>query len=123
MRLRAYGRRVATVVVALAMVACGGDPPTRPGPPNQGGNNNNNPPPSAATVDVSNNVYTPSSVTVAKGGTVTWNWSAGPHTVTFSDQDSGSKSTGSFARTFPNTGAFTYSCTLHPTMTGSVTVQ
>ena len=122
MRLRAYGSPVAMVVVALAMVGCGGDPPTRPDPTNQGGNNNN-PPPSSTTVTVSNNAYTPSSVTIAKSGTVTWNFAAGPHTVTFSDEDSGSKSTGSFSKTFPNTGAFTYSCTIHPTMTGSVTVQ
>ena len=70
--------------------------------------------------------YQPSQLTVGIGQTVTWqNGSLGQHTVTSVDGqfDSGVISTGSsFAMTFTKAGTFNYTCTIHPTMKGSVLV-
>jgi len=85
--------------------------------------------PLAADVTVSNNFFNPAAVTIAATGTVTWTWSAGAviHNVTFSTAGSPTNipntNSGSQQRTFPNPGTFNYECTIHPGMTGSVTVQ
>jgi plastocyanin len=75
---------------------------------------------------VSNNQFTPSAIQVAPGTTVTWTWAqaASQHNVTF--QDGASQILGggaTYSRTFQTAGTFTYQCTLHPGMTGTVTVQ
>jgi plastocyanin len=78
-------------------------------------------------VGVSDDVFSPINAQVAVGTTVTWTWASGAstHNVTFSDgTSSGDKSAGAtFSRTFNTAGTFTYSCTLHPGMGGSVVVQ
>jgi plastocyanin len=61
------------------------------------------------------------------GTTVTWTNDDGVnHTVT-SDQgafDSGPLATGqTFSQTFNQAGTFTYHCTIHPSMQGTVVVQ
>jgi plastocyanin len=70
--------------------------------------------------------YQPSQLTVGIGQTVTWrNESLGQHTVTAVDGqfDSGVLSArGSFTMTFVKAGTFAYTCTIHPTMKGSVLV-
>jgi plastocyanin len=70
--------------------------------------------------------YQPAALTVLAGQTVTWrNSGLGPHTVTADagQFDSGVLQTGgSFSYTFSTPGTFAYSCTIHPTMHGSVTV-
>jgi len=73
--------------------------------------------------------FAPASVTITKGGTVTWTNEAGttPHNVTFSSTGAPANianfTTGSSARTFPNVGTFSYQCTNHAGMSGTVTVQ
>jgi plastocyanin len=71
--------------------------------------------------------YSPNPVSISVGGTVTWtNNDATAHTAT---GDDGSFSSGSiapgatFSRTFPTSGTFTYHCTIHPGMVGTVTVR
>lgn len=71
--------------------------------------------------------YAPNPVTVAVGGTVTWvNSDNIAHTST---GDNGAWNSGSiaaggtFARMFSSAGTFTYHCTIHPGMVGTVTVQ
>lgn len=64
--------------------------------------------------------------TIAPGQTVDWTWQGGPipHTVTFSDgPDSGQRTTGTYSRTFPSPGTFSYHCVNHANMTGTVVVQ
>lgn len=78
-------------------------------------------------VSIVDRAYQPSQLTVGIGQTVTWrNESVGQqHTVTSVDGqfDSGVMSTGdSFTMTFAKAGTFNYSCTIHPTMKGSVLV-
>ncbi len=71
--------------------------------------------------------YSPNPITIARGGSVTWvNRDSMSHTAT-SDTgawDSGLMGPGaSFTQTFQNSGSFSYHCTIHPGMIGTVTVQ
>lgn len=69
--------------------------------------------------------YDPSSLSVSKGTTITWTWTDpnSQHSVTGSNFDSGLQGNGyTFKYTFTATGTFDYHCTIHPAMTGSVTV-
>ncbi|MFN2563480.1 MAG: plastocyanin/azurin family copper-binding protein [Gemmatimonadaceae bacterium] len=89
------------------------------------------PPPSGstATVTTPGETFSPSNVTIAPGGTVTWQFSGARHNVTFQgtaptggnvpDQEPGT----SASRTFTAAGTYNYSCTRHSGMTGRVTVQ
>ena len=78
---------------------------------------------------VADNSFTPSTTTIARTGTVTWTWAGGgygaSHNVTFSDEDSGDKTDGTWTKSFPTAGTFTYRCLNHQAqgMTGSVIVQ
>ena len=70
-----------------------------------------------ATVDVIDFDYSPGSVTVNTGDTVTWTQSGDePHTVTADDGsfDSGEMATGeTFSMRFDSPGTYAYYCTLH----------
>jgi plastocyanin len=72
-------------------------------------------------------VFSPSSLTVATGDTVTWtNNGTAPegHDVTGDGLASGILQEGqSYSNTFTSAGTFSYICSLHPFMKGSVTVQ
>src|SRR5262245_20765173 len=79
------------------------------------------------SVNISTLAFAPASVTVPVGGSVTWtNNDAGiPHTVTADGGafDSGNMTTGAtFSQTLNTAGSFPYHCTVHPQMTGTVTV-
>jgi plastocyanin len=73
--------------------------------------------------------FVPSSVTVARTGTVTWtNSSNETHNVTFGATTGAPANipdhgTGSNSRQFGTAGTFNYSCTNHPGMAGQVVVQ
>ena len=81
---------------------------------------------SSAQVNIIDLDFDPREVTVVKGATVTWtNTGQAPHTVT--DQAKGwssdlLKNSDTFSHTFASVGRFTYICTLHPTMVGTVIV-
>jgi plastocyanin len=75
-----------------------------------------------------NHTFSPSQVTVARGGAVTWTNNSGfEHSVSFSTA-SGAPSdippfnAGSISRTFQTAGTFSYRCSLHTGMTGTVVV-
>ena len=69
-------------------------------------------------------VFSPSSLTVDTGDTVSWtNDGAEPHDVTGSGLDSGTLQSGQgYSHTFTSAGDFSYICSIHPFMKGSVTV-
>jgi len=81
------------------------------------------------TVTTPNLTFSPASVTVAAGGTVTWQFSGALHNVSFGankptggnipDQTVGN----AVSRTFATPGTYTYECTNHSNMTGTVVVQ
>jgi len=130
MRARLY---MAALSALLVVAACGGSDSTSPTPGattggSPGGNTGGNPTPVASNaVTVNNDFFTAPAITVAVGTTVTWTWSpdAITHNVTFADgTTSGDKAANaSYSRTFSTAGTFTYRCTIHSGMTGTVTVQ
>jgi len=71
--------------------------------------------------------YSPNPVSVAVGGTVTWtNNDVTAHDATADDGSfrSGTLAPGAtFSKTFSTAGTFTYKCTIHPNMVGTVTVR
>lgn len=87
------------------------------------------PVPQSAThnVTIQNSAFSPQSITVNKGDTVVWtNKDSMAHTVTGTPGGPASPSIaaqGTYSFTFPATGTFTYHCTIHLTMTGTVVVQ
>jgi len=72
--------------------------------------------------------FTPDSVTVTVGATVTWtNHDITAHTTTNTGAGGGWNGTlapgASFSRVFPTAGTFDYRCTIHPQMSGTITVK
>ncbi|MFF4410599.1 cupredoxin family copper-binding protein [Streptomyces sp. NPDC001262] len=79
-------------------------------------------------VAIVNYAYAPATLTVSRGTTVTWsNSDTAPHTITSSVSgplDSPMLNQGdSFSFTFSSAGTFSYYCTVHPTMKGTVVVS
>ena len=108
------------LVVALTSLSCSKDS-SNPG----GGGSSSNPP---NTVVMMNTAFSPSSLTVAMGTTVTWKNNDGfAHTST---SDTGVWETGNIAggasttTAFSNAGTFKYHCTIHGfAMSGTIVVQ
>jgi len=79
-------------------------------------------------VTISNFSFSPSSITVKKGTSVTWtNHDSVAHTVVETDGKVGPKSQAvnpgqSYSFTYNTPGTFAYHCSIHPDMTGTVTV-
>jgi plastocyanin len=81
----------------------------------------------STSVAIMNFAFTPASVTIAVGDTVTWtNTQSGvTHTVTADDGsfDSGRLPSGqSFSMTFTHAGTIPYHCNIHPSMHGTIVV-
>jgi plastocyanin len=77
------------------------------------------------TVEIGDGFFSPASLTVTVGDTVTWtNVDDSPHTVTASGAfDSGNLNGGqTFSHTFGETGTFTYVCLYHDEMVATITV-
>jgi plastocyanin len=76
---------------------------------------------------LTNTAYAPNPITIGVGATITWtNNDTIAHTSTGDDGswNSGTIEAGQrFSRTFPAAGTFSYHCTIHPGMVGSVTVR
>ncbi len=88
------------------------------------------PAPLTATVQATaTEAFQPSSVSIRTGGTVTWTFGSLGHNVTFANVAGapadipGANTNTSIARTFPSAGSFSYQCTLHPGMSGTVGVS
>ena len=126
-------------VLALAGGACGdGDSPTVEGPAEDTSEATTTTgagatPTTTGTagdgtkVDVKGFAFVPQQMTVKVGATVTWTQQDDTtHTITADDGsfDSGNRDQGStFSHTFDKAGTFAYHCSIHSSMTGSVTVQ
>lgn len=76
-------------------------------------------------VSISNFHFTPQTMTVAVGDTVTWtNDDSTSHIVSIDGVESPELFKGdSWSHTFTAAGAFDYVCTIHPSMKGTITVQ
>lgn len=84
---------------------------------------------SSGEVKIDNFSFGPATLTVAVGSTVTWtNRDDIPHTVVSTDDTKTFKSRvldtdEKFSFTFSKAGTYSYFCSMHPKMTGQVTVQ
>ena len=82
---------------------------------------------SPATVSIDNFNFSPMTLTVAAGTTVTWtNNDDIPHTVRAVDGSFHSKaldSADSYSFTFAKPGVYSYFCSVHPKMVGKVIVK
>lgn len=92
-----------------------------------GGTTGSTTPTQSASVTVSDNMFAPANVTILKGGTVTWTWNGtySAHNVTFTTGETSGDMAGSstFQKTFATSGTFSFQCTNHYGMTGTVVVQ
>lgn len=83
--------------------------------------------PSTHNVMISGFAFSPSTLTIKAGDTVTWtNQDSVAHTVV---SDSGSEISspsipqgGSYSHTFTSAGTYNYHCSIHPSMTGQIIV-
>ncbi|HEY5219901.1 MAG TPA: plastocyanin/azurin family copper-binding protein [Gemmatimonadaceae bacterium] len=124
--------RTLAVAALVAVASCGGAT-TYPNGNSSGGNGGNggNGGTGGTSGSTSNSIalgddfFNPSTTTVGVGTTVTWTWSTGTtHNVTFADgTTSGDKSSGTYTRTFNTAGTYSYQCTIHTGMTGTIVVQ
>ena len=111
------------MLLAVLVAACGttpsGVPTVRPGAQPTGV-------PAEVEVKIASFAFAPPSVTVKAGTTVKWtNEDTVSHTITADDGSWGSGSLGkgqSFSQVFTQAGTFTYYCTIHPSMKGTVVV-
>jgi plastocyanin len=82
-------------------------------------------PVAADTVTIAGFAFAPAAVTVPVGSTVTWtNNDSAPHDVTGGPLHSPTLNRGqSWSYTFAAAGSYSYICSIHPNMTGTVTVR
>jgi plastocyanin len=81
----------------------------------------------ANEVEIQDMAFKPSSLTTKKGLTITWtNKDSVSHTVTSDSGNelaSGTIAPGAtYSHTFSTVGTFSYHCSIHPNMTGTITV-
>lgn len=83
----------------------------------------------ASEIEIENFAFTPNNITVKKGTTVTWtNKDSTRHDVTPDEKTAEFKASElldkdeSYSVTFNTSGTYTYFCSLHPYMKGTVTV-
>ena len=78
------------------------------------------------SIVIQNYTFSPNKLTVVAGTKVTWvNHDQVPHTVVEKDKQfrsSALDTNDSYSFTFNTPGVYQYFCTLHPTMTGTITV-
>ncbi len=125
-----------TVILGLAIcaAACGGggnssySTPTSSTPTNNTPTNTPAPAPNSVTA-TTGETFSPNTLTVAVGTSVSFVFQSLGHNVTFNPVAGappsilGTNSNTTIAVTFNTAGTFPYQCTIHPGMTGSVTVQ
>jgi plastocyanin len=115
---RTATRRYATAIVGLlaatGLSACSGASAEEP----------------AVVIEVKNMAYSPDTVTIDKGQTVEWRFDDGglPHDVAGEGSLEGVMKSellteGTYSFTFEESGTFTYHCTPHPMMVGTVIVR
>ena len=111
-----------TVAALLALPACSSSGPSSAGSGAGSGSSTSN------IVSIKNFSFQPKSVTVPRGTTITWtNKDDSTHTVTATSGhsfDSGHLSAGkSFAMTFTTPGTYSYMCSIHQYMHGTIIVR
>jgi plastocyanin len=77
------------------------------------------------TVVLQHNHYLPGTVSIHRGDSVTWLWRDGGvlHNVIAHSFRSRTQTHGSFSVRFTRSGTYSYTCTVHPHMSGKVIVH
>ncbi len=118
---------LAAVALTLALVACssGTSTPAAPSGTGTGTGTTGGTTSSSVTVSMKNFAFDPTTVDVAKGGSVTFvNNDTVQHNVAGEKWSSGPLDPGkSFTQTFTTAGAIPVRCTIHPSMTMMVNVK
>jgi plastocyanin len=125
--------RVTTLAALVAFTAlslgCGSSSgsPTSPSTGGSGGGSSTSISIVRGAATLSTTAYSPNPDTIAAGDTIVWtNNDTEAHTST---GDNGAWNSGviapgaTYSRTFSTAGTFTYHCTIHPGMVGTITVQ
>jgi plastocyanin len=116
-----------TIAVALAIAACSGSATPAPSAQPSAAQSAAAPAAGGSAVSIANFAFAPASMTVAVGTTVTWtNTDSAGHTVTADDGSFKSDKLGTgatFSQTFTKAGTFAYHCSIHSSMTGTITVH
>jgi plastocyanin len=80
-----------------------------------------------ATVEIKSFMFMPMAVTIHAGDAVTWtNMDEEPHTVTSTTglfRSGGIDGGGTYSFKFVTPGVYKYTCSIHPQMIGTITVQ
>jgi plastocyanin len=115
------------VVGLVAIVIAGGCGSKSATSPSGGGSSN------SATVTMpaadygtGNSTFTPNNVTIPAGGSVTWHNDDGQTHTTTSNSPGWDLTVGAgsdITRTFATKGTFTYHCSIHASMTGTIVVK
>lgn len=104
---------LAATVATVTAVACASNGSPRLGSSVEG-----------PTVAVRDYEFEPDNLTVEAGGSVTWVWDGRAlHNVTGEGFQSDDQDSGTFRHTFEQPGTYSYNCTIHPGMVGSVVVE
>ena len=124
--------RTPIAISLFVFAACGGgDAPAErtggPGGGGGGGGGGNTCASTSTAIAIGDNFFNPDCTTILRGSTVTWTWTGGAaHNVIFTDTsigNAGDRTSGTIQRQFPTAGTFTYGCSLHAGMNGSIVVQ
>jgi len=106
------------LISAFAIISCG---------KNSGYTSPMNNVPATNMVSIVNMSFSPASLSVTAGTTITWtNNDNTTHTVTADDNsfDSGNIAPGTkYSRLFSAAGTYTYHCTIHPMMKGTIVAK
>ena len=124
-------RSCAAVAVLVLLSACGGGgggdgAPTSPSTPGTPGTPVT--PAANEVIATTSNTFTPSTLTISKGTTVTFTFQATQHNVNFGSTAGAPANISNTAnsgvqRLFANAGTFGYDCTLHAGMSGTIVVN
>jgi plastocyanin len=111
-------------LLAVTLAGCGGGSSSSGGTTGSGSSTGSGSTP-ALTITEQNFQFNPPSIAAKVGDTVTFtNNDSAPHNVKIDGQELGTQNQGE-SRTWKatKTGSFPYSCTIHPSMTGVITVN
>ena len=115
---------------AITAAACGGGDSKSDSPSGSSANDTAKSAPvnpNATKIKVTDNAFSPDSVTIKAGGSVVWDWAGTSnfHSILVDSQTSGQKSgSGTFEKLFEKPGTIDYQCSIHGSaMKGKIIVE